>query len=76
MKVLALSAPTLERHLAWTIDKRSLTDARLSPESRQLWYDGWNYQDALMRPVPTNEEIEDTASFLQSLKQGVKEGSL
>jgi len=29
-----------------------------------------------MRPVPTNEEIEDTASFLQSLKQGVKEGSL
>jgi hypothetical protein len=52
------------------------TDARLAPESRQLWYDGWNHQDALMRPVPTNEEIEDTASFLRGLKQSVKEGSL
>lgn len=47
-------------------------DARLSPESRQLWYDGWNYQDALMRPVPTDEEIEDTASFLRALKQTIQ----
>ncbi len=48
-------------------------DARLAPESRHLWYAGWNHQDALMRPVPTEAQIEDTASFLKSLKQSVKE---
>lgn len=53
-----------------------ISDGRMTPQTRQEWYDGWNYQDALMRPVPTDEEIEDTASFLKSLKQSVKEGSL
>jgi hypothetical protein len=53
-----------------------ISDGRMTNASRQEWYDGWNFQDALMRPVPSAEEIEDTASFLRDLKQSVKEGSL
>jgi len=53
-----------------------ISDGRMTPQTRQEWYDGWNYQDALMRPVPSADEIEDTASFLRGLKQSVKEGSL
>jgi hypothetical protein len=49
-----------------------ISDGRMTPQTRQEWYDGWNYQDALMRPVPSAEEIEDTASFLQSLKLTLK----
>lgn len=48
-------------------------DARLSPQSRHLWYEGWNYQDSLMRPAASDAETEDTASFLKALKQRLKE---
>lgn len=44
-------------------------DGRMTPESRQQWYDGWNLQDSLMKPVPSDAEIADTASFLKTLKQ-------
>lgn len=53
-----------------------IADARMSPESRQLWYDGWNHQDALMQPAPTQAEIDDAADFLSGLKQALKEGTL
>ncbi len=48
------------------------TDVRLSPESRQQWYDGWNHQDALMRPVPTAEELSQNESFFAGLKESLK----
>ncbi len=49
-----------------------ISDARMTPASRQEWYDGWNCQDALMRPVPTQAEIDDTAHFLTNLKASLK----
>lgn len=49
-----------------------ITDGRMTPQSRQQWYDGWNCQDALMRPAPSQAEIDDTASFLTGLKASLK----
>lgn len=49
-----------------------ITDARMTPESRQLWYDGWNTQNALMQPPASQAEIDDTASFLTNLRAELK----
>lgn len=49
-----------------------ISDGRMTAQTRQEWYDGWNHQDALMRPVPTEAEIEDTAAFLRGLKLTLK----
>lgn len=48
-----------------------VTDGRMTPESRQLWYDGWNMQDA-HEAAPSQAEIDDTASFLAGLKASLK----
>lgn len=53
-----------------------ISDARMTPQSVQQWYDGWNFQDALMQPAPTQAEIDDTADFLRGLKTRLKEGTL
>lgn len=52
-----------------------ITDARMTPDSRQLWYDGWNTQNALMQQPPSQEEIEQNESFLQGLKAELKASS-
>lgn len=43
-------------------------DSRMSAASRSEWYAGWSHQDALMRPPPTQAEIDDTAALLAQLK--------
>lgn len=43
-------------------------DGRMSKGSRQEWYDGWNYQDALMSGPASQEAYDNTANFLKGLK--------
>jgi hypothetical protein len=50
------------------------SDGRTSPTSRQEWYEGWNHQNNLMCPPPAAGEVEQTACFLRSLSQSIKEG--
>ena len=52
-----------------------ITDARLKGTSRQSWYDGWNFQDAQMRPQPTEEEIQQNDSFFKGLKNELRKGA-
>ena len=46
----------------------TITDGRLSPQSRAEWYAGWNMQDVLMRPPPTSAEVEQNDSFFADLR--------
>lgn len=46
----------------------TITDARLSPQSRAEWYAGWNMQDVLMRPAPTAAEVEQNDIFFADLR--------
>jgi len=50
------------------------SDARLSVESRNQWYAGWNYQDAAMRPAPTAEEIDQNDTFFADLRAELRGG--
>lgn len=50
----------------------SLTDARMKPQTRQEWYAGWNHQDALMKPAPSAEDIEQNNGFLRDLAAEVR----
>lgn len=52
----------------------SITDARMKPETRQDWYAGWNHQNALMMPPPTETEITQNNDFLRSLAAEVRAG--
>lgn len=54
----------------------SITDGRLSPQTRQDWYAGWNHQDALMKPQPSAEEVEQSNAFLRDLAAEVRANSL
>ena len=49
-----------------------ITDARMKPETRQDWYAGWNHQDALLKPQPSEEEITQNNSFLRDLAAQVR----
>ena len=49
-----------------------ISDDRMTPQTRQECYVGWDCQDALMRPAPSQAEIDDTAEFLTSLKASLK----
>lgn len=49
-----------------------IADGRMKPESRQSWYDGWNYQNNLMMPKPTEEEVQDSADFLKKLSASLR----
>lgn len=49
-----------------------LRDARLKPENRADWYVGWNHQNALMMPQPSEAEIEQNNGFLRSLAAEVR----
>ncbi len=50
----------------------SMTDGRLSRKSRDEWYAGWNYQDGLMKPAPSTEEIAQNNNFLRDLAASVR----
>jgi hypothetical protein len=46
---------------------RMIPDARLSSQSRQEWYDGWDEQNAAMRPVPTEAQRAEHRAFCENL---------
>ena len=52
----------------------SLKDARMKPATRQDWYAGWQHQNALMMPPPSEAEIEQNNDFLRSLAAEVRAG--
>lgn len=45
-----------------------ISDGRMSGASRESWRNGWTYQDNLMRPAPSQEEIDQNNSFFASLR--------
>ena len=47
-------------------------DGRMSAKSKAEWYDGWNYQDALMRPPPSAAEMEQNDSFFAGLREELR----
>ena len=49
-----------------------IQDARMLPATRQSWYDGWNYQNALMMPAPTEMEIVQSRDFLKNLSASLR----
>lgn len=51
-----------------------ITDGRLMPKTRDDWYAGWNHQDALMKPQPSEAEITQNNDFLRSLAAEVRAG--
>lgn len=46
---------------------RMISDCRLSADSRQQWYDGWDYQNEQMRPPPTDEQRAQHHQFCEDL---------
>ena len=46
----------------------TITDGRMSPQSRGEWYAGWNLQDVLMRPAPSAAEVAQNDSFFEGLR--------
>lgn len=50
----------------------TITDARLKPETRQDWHAGWNHQDALMKPQPSEAEITQNNDFLRTLAAEIR----
>ena len=49
-----------------------ISDGRMKPETRADWYAGWNHQDAMMKPQPSEAEIEQNNAFLRSLAAEVR----
>ena len=45
-----------------------ISDARMSHTSRTEWYEGWNFQDALLKGAPTPEDIEQNDTFFADLR--------
>lgn len=45
-----------------------ISDARMSHQSRSEWYEGWNFQDALMRGQPDAELVEQNENFFADLR--------
>lgn len=45
-----------------------ITDGRMRSNARQEFYEGWNYQDALMRGPPTEEFIQQNEAFFADLR--------
>ncbi|MCF7785602.1 MAG: hypothetical protein K9N47_05735 [Prosthecobacter sp.] len=48
------------------------TDARLSLQSREEWYAGWNHQDALMRGQPDAELVTQNEDFFADLRRELR----
>ena len=46
----------------------TITDGRMRHNARQEFYEGWNFQDALMRPQPTHEEVAQNDEFFADLR--------
>lgn len=44
------------------------TDARISQQHRDEWYEGWNFQDAFLRGQPDAELIEQNENFFADLR--------
>lgn len=51
-----------------------ISDGRMTPQSRTEWYEGWNFQDALMRPAPPAEDIAQNDSFFAELRAELRKG--
>jgi hypothetical protein len=49
-----------------------ISDGRLTPQTRQDWYAGWNHQDKLTRPAPSAAEIDQNNNFLRDLAASVR----
>ncbi len=45
-----------------------ISDARMSPQSREEWYAGWNYQNSLMQPPPAAEVVAQNDEFFSNLR--------
>lgn len=45
-----------------------ITDGRMSGQSREAWYAGWNFQDAFMRGQPDAEHAAQNDEFFTSLR--------
>lgn len=45
-----------------------LPDGRLKSGSRQAFFDGYAFQDNLMKPQPTPEEVAQNDSFFAGLR--------
>lgn len=50
------------------------TDARLSQQHRDEWYEGWNYQDGLMRGPPEAEVVAQNDDFFANLRAELRKG--
>lgn len=49
-----------------------ITDGRMRHNSRQEFYEGWNYQDALMLGQPSAEEVAQNDQFFADLRAELK----
>jgi|GEM_PF-2605381 len=45
-----------------------ISDGRMNAVSRQEWYEGWNFQDALMRGQPSAEDVAQNDTFFADLR--------
>lgn len=45
-----------------------ITDGRMTGKSREEWYAGWNFQDALLRGQPDAGLIEQNETFFADLR--------
>ncbi len=45
-----------------------ISDGRMTDNSRAEWYEGWNFQDALMRGTPDAEHVAQNDEFFANLR--------
>ncbi len=45
-----------------------ISDGRMNHQSREDWYAGWNFQDALMREAPSAEHVTQNDNFFADLR--------
>jgi hypothetical protein len=50
-----------------------ISDARMSHTSRSEWYEGWNFQDALMLAPPSVEHVEQNENFFADLRAELRQ---
>lgn len=51
---------------------REILDGRMSAESRQQFLAGWDEQDRLSAPPPTQEQLDESARVRSKLRDFVK----
>lgn len=53
-----------------------ITDGRMRYNARQEFYEGWNYQDSLMRGQPSAEHIAQNETFFADLRAELRKPQL